>query len=202
MIAWLSGEVIAVQEDHLVLNVQGVGYRVFASDRDLANWPKDTAVAIHIHTVVREDAILLYGFASPQGREMYRALTSVPGVGPKSAMALLSTLAPAQIAAAVALDRAADLTKAKGIGKRLAETIVVKLKDRLPVDLDTVQRVAGAVPVASGQAVIADVLSALANLGYRANLADAAVAEARKHAPDAGFDDLLKRCLSSLRRPG
>lgn len=200
MIAWLRGTCHSVDEDHIVLDVQGVGYRVFVSERDLGRFQPGVITEVSIHMTVREDAMLLYGFATPQGREVFRALTSVPGVGPKGAMALLSALEPHGIAAAVQTGRLADLTQAKGIGKRLAETIVVKLRDRQALTLAGVQlAVTPSVPTIDDRA--RDVLSALQNLGYKQNLAESALAEAQKAQPDARFDDLLRLALSHLRRP-
>ncbi len=198
MIAWLRGACHSVEEDHIVLDVQGVGYRVFLCDRDLERFRPGLDAEVSIHMAVREDAMLLYGFATPQGREIFRALVSVPGVGPKGAMALLSTLEPSGIAAAVATNRITDLTKAKGIGKRLAETIVVKLRDRLPLDLGAVQI---AVAPTQKDAGMRDLLSALQNLGYKPAAAETALAEAQKALPAAKFDDLLRHALALLRRP-
>jgi Holliday junction DNA helicase RuvA len=200
VIAWLRGNCHSIEEDHIVLDVQGVGYRVFVSERDLGRFQPGTTAEVSIHMTVREDAMLLYGFATPSGREVFRALTSVPGVGPKGAMALLSALEPQGIAAAVQTGRLADLTQAKGIGKRLAETIVVKLRDRLPLTLGAVQlAVAPATLTIDDRA--RDVLSALLNLGYKQVLAENALAEAQKAQPDARFDDMLRLALSHLRRP-
>jgi Holliday junction DNA helicase RuvA len=200
VIAWLRGICQSTEDDHIVLDVQGVGYRVFVSDRDRAGFRIGVSAEVSIHMTVREDAMLLYGFATPAGREVFRALVSVPGLGPKGAMSLLSTLSLAEIAAAVAVNRVTDLMRAKGIGKRLAETIVVKLRDRLDVSLPALElAVAGAPP--SADAVARDVLSALANLGYKPAAAESVLADVRKANPQASFDDLMRAALGQLRRP-
>ena len=200
MIAYLRGICQALDAESLVVDVHGVGYLVFCSERDLARHHLGGDVELLVHTVVREDALLLYGFADAAGRDVFRGLLTVPGVGPKGALALLSVLTPAEIVAAVHGDRVAQLTRAKGIGKRLAETIVVKLRDRLAIELGAGAQTPTQVPVAAGTA--RDLVSALGNLGYKPTVADAAVDMALKANPDADFDALLRASLALLRRPG
>lgn len=198
MIAWLKGTCREVQDDHVVLDVQGVGYEVFLSERDLASVRLGDVLEASIHMAVREDALQLFGFLTSAGRELFRALTSVSGVGPKGAMALLSALEPGELAGAITASDVKALTSAKGIGKRLAETIVVKLHDRLPA---VVVPTATARPVLAHDAATADVASALVNLGYKSAQAEAALAEVRKAQPAATFQELLRLTLAALRRP-
>lgn len=202
MIAYLRGVCHSIDGDAVVIDVHGVGYLVSVSDPDRALCTPGGDVELLVHTEVREDAFLLYGFRTTDAREVFRALTSVSGVGPKAAMALLSALAPAQLADAIRRGDTAQLCKAKGIGKKLAEVVVAKLHDRLPA-------VGGAAlappPAAAGAArntAHSDVLSALINLGFRPQAADQALAQALALRPEAGFDDLLRSCLALLRRPG
>ena len=198
MIAWLKGTCREVGDDHVVLDVHGVGYEVFLSERDLSTVRAGDTVEASIHMAVREDALQLFGFLTAAGRELFRALTSVSGVGPKGALALLSALEPGQLAAAIAGKDLRALTSAKGIGKRLAETIVVKLHDRVP---------AVALPHASARVTLPadsathDVLSALVNLGYKPAQADAVLAEVRHQQPAATFQELLRLALAAMRRP-
>ncbi len=135
MIAWLRGRCQSVAVDHVVLDVAGVGYLVQASARDSATWAVGDEIEVLVHTVVREDAILLYGFGNVAARDLFTALVSVSGVGPKGALALLSELTPREIAMAIHNEQMSELVRAKGIGKRTAELIVVRLRERLPVDL-------------------------------------------------------------------
>jgi len=200
LIAYLRGICHSVDADSLIVDVHGVGYLVACSDRDLARHHIGSDVELLVHTVVREDAFLLYGFADAPGRDVFRALLTVPGVGPKGALALLSVLTPPELVAAVHGDHIAHLTRAKGIGKRLAETIVVKLRDRLAVEFAATPLPASELPPESG--LSSDLVSALGNLGYKAAVADAAVAMAHKASPDADFDTLLRASLALLRRPG
>ena len=200
MIAWLSGITRWLGGDHIVLDVQGVGYQVFVHERDAARARLNEPFVLHIRMTVREDALTLYGFADPADREVYDALTAVPGVGPKAAMALLSTYTPGQLASAIHRQNAADLTKAKGVGKKLAELILLKLKDKLPVALEDIVAIAGK-PKTGDDAVASEVLSALQNLGYRPAVAQEVVNQARALQPTANFDALLRVALASLRRP-
>lgn len=200
MIAWLSGITRWLGGDHVVLDVHGVGYHVFVHDRDAERARLNEPMVLHIRMAVREDALTLYGFVDPADREVYDALTGVPGVGPKAALALLSTYTPGQLASAIHRQNAAELTKAKGVGKKLAELILLKLKDKLPVALEDVLAVALA-PRAGEDPVAAEVLSALQNLGYRPTVAQEAVTQARALQPAANFDALLRVALASLRRP-
>lgn len=202
MIAYLRGVCHSIDGDAVVVDVHGVGYLVSVSDPDRALCTPGGDVELLIHTEVREDAFLLYGFRTVGAREVFRSLTSVSGVGPKAAMALLSALVPAQLADAIRRGDTALLCKAKGVGKKLAEVLVAKLHDRLPaVGLSPTELAVAPVttvrPPAHG-----DVLSALVNLGFRPQAADQALAQAAALRPDAGFDDLLRSCLALLRRPG
>ena len=200
MIAWLSGIVRWLGGDHLVLDVHGVGYAVFVHERDAERAHLDQPLVLHVRMTVREDALTLYGFANPADRDVYDALTGVPGVGPKAAMALLSTHTPGQLASAIHRQDAAELTKAKGVGKKLADLILLKLKDKLPIALEDIAGTP-AKPKPGEDAAAVEVLSALQNLGYRPNVAHDAVTQARALAPAAHFDALLRLALASLRRP-
>lgn len=201
MIAWLSGVVRFVDLDHLVLDVHGVGYEVFVHDRDLTHRARlDEPLTVHIRMAVREDALTLYGFTQAADRALFDTLTTIPGVGPKAALALLSTYTPGQIASAVHRQNAAELQKAKGVGKKLAELMLLKLKDKLPVSLEDIAPAGSAAPKAD--AAVGEVQSALQNLGYRPAVAQDAAEAARDLQPGANFDTLLRVALASLRRPG
>lgn len=134
MIAWLSGKMIDnVQPGKLVLDVQGVGYDIETSLQTFfqVDAAKDKTIHLHIHTVVREDAFLLYGFLEKQERSLFRALIKVNGVGPKLAMAILSSLSPAEFMHSIQKEDAALLTKVPGVGKKTAERLIVEMRDSL-----------------------------------------------------------------------
>lgn len=200
MIAYLRGICHSIDGDSLIIDVRGVGYLVAVSDPDRAAHAPGQDAELLIHTEVREDAIALFGFRHADGRDLFRALLSVPGVGPKAALGLLSALQPAQLAAAIAGADVGRLVKAKGIGKKTAETICVKLRDRLP-PLSAAPLPTPAKPAAAGHPLQADLLSALANLGFRANAAEAAAAVTLAADPQLSFDAALRQALAHLRRP-
>jgi len=201
MIGYLRGVCQEIADDHLIVDVHGVGYEVFVSDRDIAAHAVGGDCELRVHTVVREDAFLLYGFSELSSRSLFRHLLTVPNIGPKAALAILSAMTPGQAARAIQDQDIALLTKAKGIGKRGAETIVVKLRDRLPPELLAEHASAG-VPFKAKAAdmVTREVQSALINLGYKPANADAAIALAIENGA-AGFDAVLRATLASLRRP-
>ncbi|GCD53823.1 Holliday junction branch migration protein RuvA [Acetobacter pasteurianus] len=168
MIAFLCGLVIQVDLGSCVIDVNGVGYLVAASTRTLAALPNPPEKArLLIETVVREDAILLYGFMESAEREWFRLLTSVQGVGAKVALGILSTLSPGELVAALMTSDKASLTRAPGVGGRLAERILTELRDKagkMPgggggITIPTMATPAGSIE--------ADALMALAGLGFR-----------------------------------
>lgn len=168
MIAFLCGLVIQVDLGSCVIDVNGVGYLVAASTRTLAALPNPPEKArLLIETVVREDAILLYGFMESAEREWFRLLTSVQGVGAKVALGILSTLSPGELVAALMTSDKASLTRAPGVGGRLAERILTELRDKagkMPGGGGGITIPAMATPAGS---IEADALMALAGLGFR-----------------------------------
>jgi len=197
VIARLTGRVEQVEADRCVVNVGGVGYLVHASTRTLAALPLPPALAqVLVETHVREDAILLYGFADPAERDWFRLLTTVQGVGAKVGLSILSALAPRDLASAIAAGDRASLTRAQGVGARLAVRLITELRERI-----------GAMPTAPGTAapsgppsgVEADALSALVNLGYRRPEAETAVARALARLGDgAGLESVIRDSLREL----
>jgi Holliday junction DNA helicase RuvA len=181
-----------------VLDVNGVGYLVQASTRTLAALPAGGTAALLIETHVREDAILLYGFAEPAEREWFRLLTTVQGVGAKVALGILSALSPRELIGAIAAGDRAALTRAPGVGAKLAVRLLTELRER-----------AGAMPAGTGFApalppprgAAGDALSALLNLGYRRPEAQAAVARvAERLGEGAALDALIRDSLKELAR--
>jgi holliday junction DNA helicase RuvA len=186
MIGKLTGTIDSVGEDFLVLDVHGVGYLVYCSARTLGELPAvGKAVALAIETHVREDQIRLFGFLSTAEREWFRLLQTVQGVGAKVALAILSTLRAADLATAIAMRDKAAITRAPGVGPKVAERIVTELKDKSPalaaVDPQVV-RLSGAVEDKRAPGPVADAVSALVNLGYGQPQAMAAIAAAVRDA--------------------
>ena len=132
MIAWLSGTVMSKQPPFLVLNVNGVGYELEAPLSTFYDLPSENeSVSLHVHMVVREDAQLLFAFASLSERDLFRSLIKVNGVGPKVALAILSTLSARELMQCMANDDVAQLCRVPGIGKKTAQRLVVEMKDKL-----------------------------------------------------------------------
>lgn len=181
MIGKLSGRLDSAGADGVVLDVGGVGYLVSVSARTLASLPgPGEACALLIETMVREDAITLYGFGDVAERAAFRTLLTVQGVGAKVALGLLGTLSPGQLAGAIAGGDRAALSRAPGVGPRLAARLVTELKDKAGfAEAVPFAPVSAAVSAPPADALLADVLSALANLGYRRAEAEPVAAAAR-----------------------
>jgi Holliday junction DNA helicase RuvA len=198
VIARLAGRVESLEPDRCVIDVGGVGYLVHASSRTLAALPAPPALAqLLIETQLREDAILLYGFADAAERDWFRLLTTVQGVGAKVALALLSTLSPRELAAAIAGADRAELARAPGVGQRLAVRLVSELRERAAGLPAASLPIASALPAPAGAA--ADALSALVNLGYRRPEAQNALARvADRLGADAPLNALIRDALKEL----
>lgn len=196
MFAKLSGKLDSVAAETCVVDVGGVGYLVACSTRTLAALPAPgSPVSLAIETQVREEAINLYGFLDPAERAWFRMLVTVQGVGAKVALSILGTLPVGDLALAVAGGDKAMLSRAPGVGPRLAARLATELKDRvaaLPVP-------AGTTATAPRGDVGADVLSALANLGYRRAEASAAIDRAQARIGEGQkFDALIREALKEL----
>ena len=197
MIAHLRGRIFEKHPNRLVLDVNGVGYDVFvplSTFYSLGEPGSETALRIHTH--VREDALVLYGFATLLEQELFERLIGVSGIGPKVALAVLSGIEPLELIRAIERGDLARLTAIPGVGKKTSERIVLELKDRLP----RVRSETAPVEVVETPALKDDVLSALVNLGYHRPLAEKAVSSAVKAAPDGDFEHTLKLALRELSR--
>jgi holliday junction DNA helicase RuvA len=196
MIAKLRGLLDGAATDSLVVDVNGVGYLVFASARTLRALPaRGGTIELHIETHVREDHIHLYGFATEAEREWFRLLLTVQGVGAKVAMALLSALSPDELANAIAAQDRTTITRAQGVGPKLAVRLLMELKDKVGAFAATA-RASSAVKVAD---VNEDAVSALVNLGYRRAEAYGAVARAAQQLGDKStLDGLIRAGLKEL----
>src|SRR4029077_13661485 len=187
MIGKLKGIIDSYGEDFIVLDVNGVGYLVQCSARTLRELPGvGQPITLSIETYVREDQIRLFGFRTDVEREWFRLLQTVQGVGTKVALSVLGTLAPADLASAIALRDTAMIARSPAVGQQGAERIVTALTDKAPayatVD-PAVIRLSGAIEERRAPQPVADAISALVNLGYGQPQAAAAIAAA---APRAG----------------
>jgi holliday junction DNA helicase RuvA len=199
MIASLSGVVEQRRGDGVVLDVNGVGYLVFASARTLGRVPAaGEPLRLLVETHVREDHIHLYGFADEGERGAFRLLTTVQGVGAKLALAILSVLAPEALTTAIMAQDKAALARAEGVGPKLAQRIVNELKDK--VGGIVLGPAAQAAPAAAQGAAV-DAVSALVNLGYSRSDAFSAVSQATKRlGSEARIDALIRAGLQELGR--
>ena len=202
MIAKLSGMIDSIGEDSAVIDVAGVGYLVFCSGRCLAGLGSaGKAASLIVETHVREDHIHLYGFTDRAERDWFRLLTTVQGVGAKVSLALLTALGPDHLSQAVAAGDRAALTRAVGVGARLAARILSELEDRnseIAVMRTNALDSATRLP-ASGLASREDAVSALVNLGYGRGEAFGAVAHAMQDlGHESPVEDLIKAGLKGL----
>src|SRR6188508_2983328 len=203
MIGKLKGTIDSYGEDHIIVDVNGVGYVVHCSARTLQALPATgDPVSLAIETHVREDQIWLFGFLSDIEREWFRLLQTVQGVGTKVALSVLSTLKPADLASAIALRDKAMVARTPGVGPKVAERIVTELKDKAPAYADVdpaVIRLSGAVEDKRAPQPVADAVSALVNLGYGQPQAAAAIAAATRNAGQgAETAKLIRLALKEL----
>jgi Holliday junction DNA helicase RuvA len=190
MIGRLTGILVEKNPPQILLDVQGVAYEVDVPMSTFYNLPGNgERVALFTHLVVREDAHLLFGFASDSERRAFRQLLKISGVGARIALSVLSGLSVAELAQAVTMQDTGRLTKIPGIGKKTAERLLLELKDKLGADLST------AVGVNRAPAATADVLHALLALGYSDKEAVAAV----KNVPEGlAVGDAIRQALKLL----
>lgn len=191
MIGYLRGRIERKQPNEVLLDVGGVGYRVHVPLSTFYRLGEPgTEASLLVHTHVREDALQLFGFFSPQEQVLFERLLDVSGVGPRLALGILSGIEAGELTAALRGGDLARLTRIPGVGKKTAERLVVELRDKMPA------AVAGE-PTSSPapSALKEDVLSALANLGYPRPQAERALEKAVRQSPDARFEDLLRLTL-------
>jgi holliday junction DNA helicase RuvA len=203
MIGKLKGLIDSYGEDHVIVDVNGVGYVVHCSARTLqALPPTGDPVALLIETHVREDQIRLFGFQNEIEREWFKLLQTVQGVGTKVALAILSTLKPAELATAIAMRDKAMVARTPGVGPKVAERIVTELKDKAPkyAELDPAAvHLAGTLEERRAPQPVADAVSALVKLGFGQPQAAAAIATAVRGAGEgAETAQLIRLGLKEL----
>ncbi len=206
MIGKLKGIVAAIDTDTAIIDVHGVGYEIYGHARLLQRLAIGEEAALSIETLVREDLIRLYGFESESERQAFRLLQSVQGVGARHALSVLQVLPPSDLYDAIAAEDVTALSRAHGVGKKLAQRIATELQTKVGAVIASTsgaalaavaRKMAGEKANASGAK--ADAVSALANLGYDGVDARRAVgAAAQGLGEDAGVEDLIKRALKEL----
>ena len=193
MIASVSGEVLERRPDHVVVECAGVGYRLAVSSETLRSVPAiGKRVGLHAHLVARDDSLALFGFSSEDERDLFLSLTSVSGIGPKVAIAILSGGSPRELLRAIAAGDAKRFQAAPGVGKRTAERLIVELRERVAGELSA--EVAAAGPAdADDQRILAR--EGLVSLGYE-------LAEAERLLDGAGGETPEDLISAALRRAG
>jgi holliday junction DNA helicase RuvA len=205
MIGKLKGLIDSYGDDYVIIDVNGVGYVAFCSGRTLQSLPPPgQATSLAIETYVREDQIKLFGFATDAEREWFRILLAVQGVGTKVALAILSTFKVGDLATAIALKDVASITRTPGVGKKLAERLVLDLKDKAPAfgSIDpAVMKLQDDMDAKRAPQPALEAISALVNLGYQQVQASGAVAAAMKVAGEnPRTEALIRLALKEMAR--
>jgi Holliday junction DNA helicase RuvA len=199
MIGRLTGRVVSDEVDTIVLDVRGVGYELTIPLGTVGRAPKSAEgeSTLFVHTHAREDALLLYGFASEADRRTFRTLIGVSNVGPKTALALLSALPAEELARAIQAKDVAGLTRIPGVGKKTAERLVLELKDKLLPSVGTAAQTPAAAnaPVLGGAEVL---IGALVRMGFKPAEVERAVASMGDGATKAPLADAVREALKLL----
>jgi Holliday junction DNA helicase RuvA len=199
MIAHIQGFLHFKSPEYLVIDVDGIGYQVHVPLSTFYDLPQlGSTVSLHIHTHVREDALQLYGFQSPEEKALFVRLISISGIGPRLAVNILSGISPAELVESLIQNNLARLISIPGVGRKTAERIMVELKDKVS-SLAPGHDVTLAVKAAPNEAMIEDALSALLNLGYKKGVAQRAIENARNRLEgEITIESLLKEALRAL----
>lgn len=196
MIALLQGEIAYKSIDHVILDVNGVGYRLLIPLSTYYSIPEDGRTRLYVHTHVRDDAILLFGFLTTDEKEMFSILISVSGVGPKLALNILSHIPAGDLTTAIVSGDIKALSSLPGIGKKTAERLILELKDKVSgLALSATPGIAPTPGLKKDS--VDDLISALVNLGYKENMVKKAV-ETLELSPDVSFENALKSALKLI----
>lgn len=198
MIALLRGTLAYKSSDHVIIDVGGVGYRLFIPLSTFYSLPETGDVSLFTHTHVREDALLLYGFLSMEEKELFAILISISGIGPKLAVNILSHIPANDLKRAIATGDIKRLSSLPGIGKKTAERLVLELKDKVGPIHDLPETDDAKANNSTGD-ISNDVISALINLGYKENQARK-VLESMELAPGLTMEEALKGALKVMVR--
>ncbi|HEX2925496.1 MAG TPA: Holliday junction branch migration protein RuvA [Ruminiclostridium sp.] len=201
MFAYIKGTVEAKSNDSIIVEAGGIGYRIFTALSTINNMGQaGTHVKVYTHYYVREDIAALYGFGTMEELGMFEMLLTVSGVGPKAAISLISTLSPSRFALAVVSQDAKSLTKAQGIGTKMAQRIILELKDKI-----SKEQLTSAIPEVSsenagvaGDSVLSEAVSAMMVLGYGS--AEASSSVSGIYEEGMSVEELIRKALKSLSR--
>ena len=192
MIGFLTGKIISAKPTQLLLDVNGVGYTVSISINTFEKISGKETASLHIYTNVKEDSISLFGFFKEAEKEMFEILISVSGVGPKSALGLLSGISVENLKHAIIEENVSRIVAVPGIGRKTAERLILELKSKVG------KIEAG--EVFAHPSIKQEAISVLTTLGYNIKFAENAVIKILSAEPDCGLEDLIKKALSELNR--
>lgn len=196
MIYSLTGKVIALDQNGLAVQCGGIAFFCFSTMNTLKNVALNKETTVYTYLNVREDAMELYGFATPNELDAFRQLITVSGVGPKAATAILSVLTPDKLALSIASGDAKSITKAQGVGAKIAQRIILELKNKFTADLtDEQSEILGAVQVTAQAENSGEAIEALVQLGYSRSEAAMALRMLDNTLP---VEELIRQALKSL----
>ena len=196
MIYSLTGKVIALDQNGLAVQCGGIAFFCFSTMNTLKNVALNKETTVYTYLNVREDAMELYGFATPNELDAFRQLITVSGVGPKAAIAILSVLTPDKLALSIASGDAKSITKAQGVGAKIAQRIILELKNKFTADLtDEQSEILGAVQVTAQAENSGEAIEALVQLGYSRSEAAMALRKLDNTLP---VEELIRQALKSL----
>ncbi|MGD0170201.1 MAG: Holliday junction branch migration protein RuvA [Smithella sp.] len=200
MIALISGKIVYKGISHVIVDVQGVGYRVFIPLTTFYELPETgEPITLHIHTNVKQDAINLFGFYTIQERDLFQLMISVSGIGPKMSMNILSGISAQELLGAISGGNVGKLIRIPGVGKKMAERLVLELKEKVVKKMMMEESPQAGLQNRMDDIIAEDVLSALVNLGYKNNIAKDALDRALRSSEEKmEMDKLLKKTLKFL----
>lgn len=201
MYAYIRGKLAHKHTEYIVVEANGIGYKIFTAYSTIeAAGPAGQEVTVHTHLYVREDIMSLYGFLTTEELGIFELLISVSGVGPKAAISILSSVSPSKFGLAVITDDIKTLTRAQGVGNKVAQRIILELKDKIKKEqLDSIKGgLVEAVPAGRESSRAAEAVSALMVLGYTPLEANKAVAAV--YSEEMDLEDIIKKSLKGLVR--
>ena len=200
MIALISGKIVYKGISHVIVDVQGVGYRIFIPLTTFYELPETgQTITLHVHTNVKQDAINLFGFYTVQERDLFQLMISVSGIGPKMSMNILSGISAQELLRAISGGNVGKLVNIPGVGKKMAERLILELKEKVIKKMMMEDTPAADDQHKANEIIMEDALSALVNLGYKSNVAREALDKAlRSSEKELGMDQLLKKTLKIL----
>lgn len=196
MISFLKGRLVQKDPTHVVVEVQGVGYHLNISLQTFSEIKDQENTFLHTHLAIREDAHVLYGFSSPEEKKLFQQLISVNGVGPSTAIVMLSYLSSDELRAAIIQEDTATLQRIKGIGGKTAQRVIIELKDKLRKDVSEEQ--SSLLSGSKHNTLRTEALSALITLGITKSAAEKSVdAVLKKSVNTVTLEDLVKQALKN-----